>query len=75
MGGERGWAAAELNFSLAAMMEEALDDGDTRKRRRPNSRTAASTILMGLVRRIDLDRAMMEQGPLLARAGSYNHRL
>lgn len=59
VGGERGCEAALLNFRLAVEMAAAFDDGESRKTRKPKERTAARTIVTGLVRRRDRGKAML----------------
>ena len=48
-----------MNFLLAVEIAAALEDGERRKRRKPRESTMASTILMGLVLRKDLEKAIL----------------
>lgn len=48
-----------MNFRLAVEMAAAFDEGESRKTRKPKERTAARTIVTGLVRRRDRGKAML----------------
>lgn len=52
VGGDNGWAAAFFRFAVEAAF--ASEDGERMKMRKPTERTAASTSVIGFVRRIDL---------------------
>ena len=51
MGGDRGCCAAVSNFSLAAAMASADEEGEMRKKRVPKMSIAPRTMVMGFVRR------------------------
>jgi len=59
VGGERGCEAALLNFRLAVEIAAAFEEGESRKMRKPKERTAARTMVIGLVRRRDRGNAML----------------
>ena len=59
VGGDRGWAAGAADFRFAVDTAEPVPAGDKRKNRKPMARSAAKMMVMGLVRRIALGRAMM----------------
>ena len=71
VGGDRGWAAALATFRLA--VETVLEDGTKIKTRKPKDRTAANIRVIGLVRRIDLGRAMMKAGQMAFRSCEKVH--
>ena len=59
VGGDKGWAAAF--FRLAVETAAASEDGEKMKKRKPTERNAASTSVMGFVRRIDLAMAILNE--------------
>ncbi len=48
-----------MNFRLAVEMAAASEEGESRKMRKPKERTAARTMVIGLVRRKDRGNAML----------------
>lgn len=60
MGGERGCSAAESNFFLAVETAAALDaDGERTNIRKPKASRTASISVIGFVRRIARDNAIV----------------
>lgn len=48
-----------MNFLFAVEMAAALDDGESKKKRKPKERRPARTMVIGFVRRKDRGRAML----------------
>lgn len=59
VGGDRGWAAAAAVFRFAVDIVVLLPAGDKMKKRNPTESIAAKMIVIGLVRRMALGKAIV----------------